>query len=94
MLLTYPFTDEVLRGVKGDYLNAYLDLTAAPGTQIIPALDAGDNAYPPPPDPGPDPGGDPGTDPGTEPGAGARAHRAPPVPLPSVTGAAPARRTP
>ncbi|WP_329499847.1 MCE family protein [Kitasatospora herbaricolor] len=94
VLLTYPFTDEVLRGVKGDYLNAYLDLTAAPGTQIIPALDAGDNAYPPPPDPGPDPGGDPGTDPGTEPGAGARAHRAPPVPLPSVTGAAPAGRTP
>ncbi|MFF9688686.1 MCE family protein [Streptomyces sp. NPDC014623] len=38
VLLTYPFTDEVLRGVKGDYLNVYLDLTAAPGTQVIPAL--------------------------------------------------------
>ncbi|MBM7442539.1 MCE family protein [Streptomyces sp. HB132] len=38
VLLTYPFTDEVLRGVKGDYLNVYLDLTAVPGTQIIPAL--------------------------------------------------------
>lgn len=38
MLLTYPFTDEVLRGVKGDYLNVYLDVTAVPGTQIIPAL--------------------------------------------------------
>lgn len=37
VLLTYPFTDEVLRGVKGDYLNVYLDLTAEPGTQIIPA---------------------------------------------------------
>ncbi|WP_328903636.1 MULTISPECIES: MCE family protein [unclassified Streptomyces] len=39
VLLTYPFTDEVLRGVKGDYLNVYLDLTAEPGTQIIPAYD-------------------------------------------------------
>ncbi|MFE1408078.1 MCE family protein [Streptomyces sp. NPDC058770] len=39
VLLTYPFTDEVLRGVKGDYLNVYLDLTAVPGTQIIPAFD-------------------------------------------------------
>ncbi|MEU1486484.1 MCE family protein [Streptomyces sp. NPDC005752] len=38
VLLTYPFTDEVLRGVKGDYLNVYLDLTAVPGTRIIPAL--------------------------------------------------------
>ncbi|MEV2243314.1 MCE family protein [Streptomyces sp. NPDC049970] len=38
VLLTYPFTDEVLRGVKGDYLNVYLDVTALPGTQIIPAL--------------------------------------------------------
>ncbi|MFB8773298.1 MCE family protein [Streptomyces broussonetiae] len=38
VLLTYPFTDEVLRGVKGDYLNVYLDLTAAPGTQVIPPL--------------------------------------------------------
>ncbi|MEV6399479.1 MCE family protein [Streptomyces sp. NPDC051907] len=36
VLLTYPFTDEVLRGVKGDYLNVYLDVTAAPGTTIIP----------------------------------------------------------
>ncbi|MFB6985333.1 MCE family protein [Streptomyces sp. NPDC056304] len=39
VLLTYPFTDEVLRGVKGDYLNVYLDVTAMPGTQVIPALD-------------------------------------------------------
>ncbi|MER6102787.1 MCE family protein [Streptomyces sp. NPDC001832] len=39
VLLTYPFTDEVLRGVKGDYLNVYLDVTAMPGTQIIPALE-------------------------------------------------------
>ncbi|MFS0697012.1 MCE family protein [Streptomyces nitrosporeus] len=49
VLLTYPFTDEVLRGVKGDYLNVYLDLTAAPGTQIIPALIPGSPTptYPP-----------------------------------------------
>ncbi|MCX5209150.1 MCE family protein [Kitasatospora sp. NBC_00240] len=105
VLLTYPFTDEVLRGVKGDYLNAYLDLTAAPGTRIIPALDADDNAYPPAPDPAPDPTPDPGTDPGTDPtpdpgtdpgtdpGAEARAHRTPPVALPSVTGTRPAGRT-
>ncbi|MFD7529971.1 MCE family protein [Streptomyces sp. NPDC059849] len=38
VLLTYPFTDEVLRGVKGDYLNVYLDVTAMPGTQIIPPI--------------------------------------------------------
>ncbi|GGU28478.1 MCE family protein [Streptomyces violascens] len=38
VLLTYPFTDEVLRGVKGDYLNVYLDVTATPGTQVIPPL--------------------------------------------------------
>lgn len=38
MLLTYPFTDEVLRGVKGDYLNVYLDVTAMPGTQIVPPI--------------------------------------------------------
>ncbi|WTD79753.1 MCE family protein [Streptomyces sp. NBC_01635] len=38
VLLTYPFTDEVLRGVKGDYLNVYLNMTAAPGTQVIPPL--------------------------------------------------------
>jgi phospholipid/cholesterol/gamma-HCH transport system substrate-binding protein len=45
VLLTYPFTDEVLNGVKGDYLNVYLDLTAAPGTQLIPALESKDNVY-------------------------------------------------
>ncbi|MEV6104148.1 MCE family protein [Streptomyces sp. NPDC051940] len=38
VLLTYPFTDAVLDGVKGDYLNAYLRVTAAPGTQIVPPL--------------------------------------------------------
>ncbi|MEU9089578.1 MCE family protein [Streptomyces sp. NPDC048428] len=46
VLLTYPFTDEVLRGVKGDYLNVYLDVTAMPGTQIIPPLDPSGTAPP------------------------------------------------
>ncbi|WEH36799.1 MCE family protein [Streptomyces sp. AM 4-1-1] len=41
VLATYPFTDEVLRGVKGDYLNVYLDVTAVPGTRIVPALTPG-----------------------------------------------------
>ena len=45
VLLTYPFTDQVLNGVEGDYLNLYLSMTAAPGTQIIPALDP--DAQPP-----------------------------------------------
>ncbi|SHN33240.1 MCE family protein [Actinacidiphila paucisporea] len=45
VLLTYPFTDEVLSGVKGDYLNVYLDLTAVPGTQLVPILESKDNSY-------------------------------------------------
>jgi phospholipid/cholesterol/gamma-HCH transport system substrate-binding protein len=35
LLLTYPFTDQVLKDIKGDYLNAYLSLEAAPGTTVI-----------------------------------------------------------
>jgi phospholipid/cholesterol/gamma-HCH transport system substrate-binding protein len=35
VLLTYPFTDQVLKDIKGDYLNAYLSLAAAPGTTVI-----------------------------------------------------------
>ncbi|MDN3357842.1 MCE family protein [Actinomadura sp. DC4] len=38
VLLTYPFTDEVLKGIKGDYLNIYLSVTAVPGTTVIPPL--------------------------------------------------------
>jgi phospholipid/cholesterol/gamma-HCH transport system substrate-binding protein len=74
VLATYPFTDEVLSGVKGDYLNVYLDLTAAPGTQLVPTLLPEDNVYPEP---------QPTADP-----AGARRDRARsanPLPLPSVT---------
>ncbi|MEU2429261.1 MlaD family protein [Streptomyces sp. NPDC007861] len=38
VLLTYPFTDEVLRGIKGDYLNLYLHVAAVSGTTVIPPL--------------------------------------------------------
>ncbi|MEW2347180.1 MULTISPECIES: MCE family protein [unclassified Streptomyces] len=57
VLLTYPFTDEVLNGVHGDYLNAYLHITAADGTTLIPPLapeDPDDGAGAPG---GPTPGG-------------------------------------
>ncbi|WP_431987028.1 MCE family protein [Streptomyces griseoflavus] len=46
VLLTYPFTDEVLRGVKGDYLNVYLDMVAVPGTRLIPPLVPRDTSPP------------------------------------------------
>ncbi|MFI2736854.1 MCE family protein [Streptomyces sp. NPDC018711] len=86
VLLTYPFTDEVMNGVKGDYLNTYLHLAAAPGTEVIPPLI-------PDPDPGPtapapsEPTPDPGTDPTPDPGTGGRAGRntSSPLPLPPVT---------
>ncbi len=35
VLLTYPFTDQVLKDIKGDYLNAYLSVAAPPGTTVI-----------------------------------------------------------
>jgi phospholipid/cholesterol/gamma-HCH transport system substrate-binding protein len=35
VLLTYPFTDQVLKDIKGDYLNSYLSIQAAPGTTVI-----------------------------------------------------------
>lgn len=39
VLLTYPFTDEALKAVKGDYLNSYLTVVAAPGYNcVIPPL--------------------------------------------------------
>jgi phospholipid/cholesterol/gamma-HCH transport system substrate-binding protein len=76
VLLTYPFTDEVLNGVKGDYLNVYLDLTAVPGTELIPALKSEDNVYPPPT-----------AQPDSKGGKPARGSGPPglPLPLPSVT---------
>ncbi|MHC0433697.1 MlaD family protein [Streptomyces sp. O3] len=44
VMFTYPFTDEVLSGVKGDYLNVYLKTTAAPGTEIVPPARPGRTA--------------------------------------------------
>jgi phospholipid/cholesterol/gamma-HCH transport system substrate-binding protein len=38
VLLTYPFTNQVLSDVKGDYLNIYLSLHAAKGTTVIPPI--------------------------------------------------------
>jgi phospholipid/cholesterol/gamma-HCH transport system substrate-binding protein len=38
VLLTYPFTNQVLNDIKGDYLNVYLNVTAQPGTTIIPPV--------------------------------------------------------
>jgi phospholipid/cholesterol/gamma-HCH transport system substrate-binding protein len=38
VLLTYPFTNQVLNDVKGDYLNVYLSLRAKKGTTVIPTI--------------------------------------------------------
>ncbi len=39
VLLTYPFTNQVLKDIKGDYLNTYLSVTAQKGTTIIPPVE-------------------------------------------------------
>jgi phospholipid/cholesterol/gamma-HCH transport system substrate-binding protein len=39
VLLTYPFTDQVLGDVKGDYLNIYLNVQAVKGTVVIPPVE-------------------------------------------------------
>ncbi|MFF3258332.1 MCE family protein [Streptomyces sp. NPDC002932] len=72
VLLTYPFTDEVLRGVKGDYLNVYLDVTALPGTQIVPPIIPPGDATPP----------------AVQGATAQKSAAALPLPLPSVTGPA------
>ncbi|MEV4428839.1 MCE family protein [Streptomyces sp. R-07] len=79
VLLTYPFTDEVMRGIKGDYLNTYLHLAAAPGTEVVPPLipKAEPTPTPAPTDPGSTARGRAGTD------AAARSPRSP-LPLPPV----------
>ena len=91
VLLTYPFTDEVLSGVKGDYLNTYLHLAAAPGTVVVPPLIPGEPAPTEPPAPG-DPGArsqreTPGKkSPPRSAGPSAGSPASPPtLPLPSVT---------
>ncbi|NEC14184.1 MCE family protein [Streptomyces sp. SID8014] len=91
VLLTYPFTDEVLSGVKGDYLNTYLHLAAAPGTVVVPPLIPGEPTPTEPPAPG-DPGvrsqrETPGKkSPPRSAGPSAGSPASPPtLPLPSVT---------
>ncbi|MFJ3535734.1 MCE family protein [Streptomyces sp. NPDC090109] len=68
VLLTYPFTDEVMRGIKGDYLNTYLHLAAVPGTEVIPPLVPGADPAPEP-TPSPPETTDPEPEPEPEPGA-------------------------
>ncbi|MFH8581461.1 MCE family protein [Streptomyces zaomyceticus] len=82
VLLTYPFTDEVLRGVKGDYLNTYLHLAAAPGTQVIPPLIPRTEPTPTPAPTPSDPG--PAARRGTGPSSGIPSPT-PPLPLPPAT---------
>ncbi|MFI8202361.1 MCE family protein [Streptomyces sp. NPDC085937] len=74
VLVTYPFTDEVLNGVKGDYLNAYLSMVAVPGTQVIPPIDD--------PRPSPAPSAPPEA---SAPSSSTRSRGASPLPLPSVS---------
>jgi phospholipid/cholesterol/gamma-HCH transport system substrate-binding protein len=38
VLFTYPFTDQVLADIKGDYLNTFLTVTAAKGTCVYAPL--------------------------------------------------------
>ncbi|MFB7450960.1 MCE family protein [Streptomyces sp. NPDC056194] len=96
VLLTYPFTDEVMRGIKGDYLNTYLHLAAAPGTEVIPPLIPRTDPTPTPtpsnPDPDPDPEPEPQPDPASRGGAGTHRDTQSPrsaLPLPPVTTSTP-----
>ncbi|MEU1081810.1 MCE family protein [Streptomyces sp. NPDC005908] len=75
VLVTYPFTDEVLNGVKGDYLNAYLSMVAVPGAQVIPPIDD--------PRPAPTPSAP------SAPSSSKRSRGASPLPLPSVSAPTP-----
>jgi phospholipid/cholesterol/gamma-HCH transport system substrate-binding protein len=42
VLLTYPFTDQLLNDVKGDYLNTFLSTTAQKGTCVYAPLTPGE----------------------------------------------------
>ncbi|BDD71968.1 MCE family protein [Streptomyces violaceoruber] len=95
VLLTYPFTDEVLRGVKGDYLNTYLSMVAVPGTEVIPPLVDGDTPGPTASataQDGPDPAAkNPAAkNPISRKRSSGQRGSASPLPLPSVSGAGPA----
>ncbi|WP_431991212.1 MCE family protein [Streptomyces albogriseolus] len=79
VLVTYPFTDEVLNGVKGDYLNTYLSMVAVPGTRVIPPIDD--------PRPSPTPSAP------SAPSSSKRSRGASPLPLPSVSAPTPGADT-
>jgi phospholipid/cholesterol/gamma-HCH transport system substrate-binding protein len=49
VLLTYPFPDQVLSDIKGDYLNAFLNVTAQKGTCVYAPLVPGATGVPSPP---------------------------------------------
>ncbi|CAM5526385.1 MCE family protein OS=Streptomyces tendae OX=1932 GN=GUR47_10375 PE=4 SV=1 [Streptomyces tendae] len=85
VLLTYPFTDEVLRGVKGDYLNTYLSMVAVPaGPRVIPPLVSPGT---PSPSASASATAQGGPDPAAEKRSSGRRGSASPLPLPSVSGA-------
>ncbi|WP_030746814.1 MCE family protein [Streptomyces griseus] len=83
VLLTYPFTDEVMKGVKGDYLNTYLSLAALPGTEVLPPLVPKPDPIPAPPTTPPDPNAPAGQR------AGAAGATEPPLFLPPIRTATP-----
>ncbi|MFJ4338797.1 MCE family protein [Streptomyces sp. NPDC088915] len=91
VLLTYPFTDEVMRGIKGDYLNTYLHLAAVPGTEVIPPLIPKPESTPDPTPSAPattEPEPEPEPEPGARQGRGQSTGSA--LPLPPVhTGGTP-----
>jgi phospholipid/cholesterol/gamma-HCH transport system substrate-binding protein len=52
VLLTYPFTDQAMSAIKGDYLNAYLNVRAQRGTCVYAPLPLPTSGTPPLPAPG------------------------------------------
>lgn len=49
VLLTFPFTDQVMKAIKGDYLNAFLNVRARKGTCVYAPLPIPTSGRPPPP---------------------------------------------
>lgn len=49
VLLTFPFTDQVMKAIKGDYLNAFLNVRARKGTCVYAPLPVPTSSKPPPP---------------------------------------------
>lgn len=60
ILPTFPFTDAVLDGIRGDYLNVFVEVTPEPGfTQPLPPLPLPTTELPTPPPPPPGQAADP-----------------------------------